>query len=202
MKKGFAPIIILLVLVGAGAYYFGILKNKQNLVLNTTTPTLAPYPNFTGNPTNPSTANWKTYTNSEWKFSIRYPNIYEVLINKDNGVPYVELRRLGDQMDGTDGFSHSKIFIENSIEQTIDKTITVDQSKYSSQITQTKQIDIAGTQGQSFYVSGFGHQQNIYVFSKYSNKVMSIYVDSPNEDTQRQEQPDIDQILSTFKFIN
>jgi hypothetical protein len=83
-SKGFAPIIILilLVLVGVGAYYFGTLKNKIVSVISTPTPVVSAQPSSspiviptakpTVKPTTDPTVNWKTYKNPD--FSFKYPS--------------------------------------------------------------------------------------------------------------------------------
>lgn len=70
-KRGFAPVIILLIvlviLAIAAAFYLG----KKN-----GTVTYSPTPNpvsYSPSPTTDVTVNWKTYVNNLWKFSIKYP---------------------------------------------------------------------------------------------------------------------------------
>ena len=67
-QKGFAPIIIILViaLIGAGAYFLGT-KNILKFPSFPLSPTLSPSPTPTPDPT----ANWKTYTANE--FTFKYP---------------------------------------------------------------------------------------------------------------------------------
>jgi hypothetical protein len=75
-SKGFAQIIVvilLLILIGAAAYYFGTQKGK--LVLNTSS---TPVPIESNQPISPSvtpdsTANWKTYINKTYGYSIKVP---------------------------------------------------------------------------------------------------------------------------------
>jgi hypothetical protein len=79
-QKGFAQILViimLLILVGAGAYYFGTKKESILLIptqtpssIATNTPTqVTP----TTKPTTDPTANWKTYLNISANYSIKYP---------------------------------------------------------------------------------------------------------------------------------
>ncbi len=79
-KKGFAPIIIILAIVvalGLGGYYF--LKQNQNKP--SSSPATAPAKTF--NPT----AKMKTYTNSEYGFSVQYPARFSPfpVIQRDRG---------------------------------------------------------------------------------------------------------------------
>lgn len=76
MQKGFAGIIILiiaLILAGlAGAYYFGKIQNPKTQVMQ---PTIAPSSssNETVYTEASRSANWKTYTNPKYSFSLKYP---------------------------------------------------------------------------------------------------------------------------------
>lgn len=73
MQRGFTPIMLLvgilvLALVGGGAYYFGTLKNTpqtQDYVLISQTPKPTQTPD--------ETANWKTYTDEQSGYSMKYP---------------------------------------------------------------------------------------------------------------------------------
>lgn len=65
-KQGFTPIIILIVVLVAlvaGAYYLGGKKSSLNL-----TPTSTPN----------ATANWKTYTNTKYNYTFKYPSEYHL----------------------------------------------------------------------------------------------------------------------------
>ena len=74
MKQGgFIPIIILLVLIGLGIFgYFSLFykTSSQTLNLATNSPTLVCSPN----PYLDANKNWKTYTDSDNIFSIKYPS--------------------------------------------------------------------------------------------------------------------------------
>lgn len=73
-SKGFIQIILVLVviaLVGGGMYYFGTLKNKSNIVIET--PTEEPVAQETQKPSADPTAGWEVYVNKEYGYSLRYP---------------------------------------------------------------------------------------------------------------------------------
>lgn len=71
-QKGFAPIIILilLVLVGVGVYYFGTIKNKS---VSTPVASVQPSSSPLAKPTTDPTANWKIYSNQSLGFELKYP---------------------------------------------------------------------------------------------------------------------------------
>jgi hypothetical protein len=78
-SKGFVQIlvvILLLVLVGGAAYYFGAQKGKISLnptPVSSTEPSAIP----SVKPTSDPTANWKTYTNTNQGYSLKYPENLE-----------------------------------------------------------------------------------------------------------------------------
>jgi hypothetical protein len=78
-QKGFAPIlVILLVLIAiGGAYYLGT-KKGNILPVSTQTPVsvatnISTQASPTAKPSADPTASWKTYTNAEFGFSVKYP---------------------------------------------------------------------------------------------------------------------------------
>ncbi|MDO8551463.1 MAG: PsbP-related protein [bacterium] len=69
-NKGFTSIILILfilVAVGIGGWYF-LNQSSFKSLITTTTPT----------PTHDPTANWKTYTNTKYGYSIKYPKDWDV----------------------------------------------------------------------------------------------------------------------------
>ena len=74
-------IVVLVFVVGAGAYYFGtkqtqiISQPQQSTPVTTTQPLPTSLP--TNSPSSSTTANWKIYSNQKWGLSIKYPqNLY------------------------------------------------------------------------------------------------------------------------------
>lgn len=89
-QKGFAPliIVIILTLVGVvGAYYLGGLnKSKTNVIQPNTQPQITEKPSTATPNTTPNvTANWKTYTNTKYLYTFQYPQQYSVKNNNAEG---------------------------------------------------------------------------------------------------------------------
>jgi len=78
-SKGFAPIVVLvlIIIVGIVAYYFGTQKKKPALLIT-------PTPVLTTVPATNTIANWKTYTNTKYGYSIMYPQTWNI---KSSGDP-------------------------------------------------------------------------------------------------------------------
>jgi hypothetical protein len=77
-SKGFVPIIIILIVLSliAGAYYFGTLKNKSSETSI-----------YTPESTKPSmdlTADWKTYITKDGVFSFKYPTDWNLVDDSKN----------------------------------------------------------------------------------------------------------------------
>jgi len=77
-QKGFAPILIILVIavMAAGAYFLGT-KNILELPNSLPLPGLFPSPTPTPDPT----ANWRTYTNTELNISFKLSSLEEPVVN-------------------------------------------------------------------------------------------------------------------------
>jgi len=86
-QKGFANIVLILIIVvlaGAAGYLYWTSKTakpvEQGRTINTQLPQQTPSPQTNNTVTPPSqkpsdeTANWETYTNSQYGFSFRYPS--------------------------------------------------------------------------------------------------------------------------------
>ena len=76
----------LLVVVIGGEYY--LLSNKSAPVIISPTPT--PIANIVTSPSTEVTANWKTYTNSQFNFELKYPSNFEDKETKGNQT-YVDI---------------------------------------------------------------------------------------------------------------
>ncbi len=84
-------VIVLLVVsvIGVSGYLLGTNKNTPTEVATQTTPTLTPTPNPASNAAS-TTANWKTHTSPEFGFTVKYPEIFKVEVQKglkDNVFP-------------------------------------------------------------------------------------------------------------------
>lgn len=85
-QKGFAPIlialgIILILGIVGGTYYLGTLKNQQAVSFGNKPQSQNPgVTSQTPQPTPNETANWKTYTDTKYGFSLKYPINYNVAV--------------------------------------------------------------------------------------------------------------------------
>lgn len=93
-KKGFFPIIlgvlVLLVIVGGGAYYLGTQnKSTKQSTINTPSPTISTQQNNVA--TSPAysngsvSTNWKTYKNTKYGYTVRYPPTIDITSSNPDG---------------------------------------------------------------------------------------------------------------------
>lgn len=192
--KAFRPVmavaaVLLISGLSFGAYQFG--KNQTPSSPIVEPPTLSPTVSSpSSNPADP-TANWKTYTNTKYGFSFKYPKIWEseeekmaLLDNPDN----VEITFFPV------GETHNKSVGGNfilSVSYVGDKrTVDYVKSEYSPKALKT---EIGGKPALKDDVS-------LYAYIKVDNN-NSIEVRNNNSKTATEVVTYFDQLLATFKFL-
>jgi len=147
-----------------------------------------------GGPTPDATANWKSYTNTFFNYSYKYPNDWDAITAESS-----ELRNLGWSFFGPDpnsngGLGGVEIF---PYSKTIDEYLNENEQHAEVKYLSKSGLTINGIKGvmvqyEGFPVSGYG-----FLFKK-SGYVVNIQVGS-------RETKDVEvfnQILSTFKFTS
>jgi len=189
-NKGFAPLVILLVLLIAalmGIAYLvgskGILSNKIPLVSYSSPP-----PSSTSDPT----ANWKTYTNTTFGFQLKYPDNWfsencgpgEALLLRPKVKPVCE----GEPYEPIQFFSSEEIksedeFIKSWLPQfkSTPQQATVTTVKYTKYLVE--KVEPAP-----------GPEKLILIRVPLTKGTFKIYVNDLQYETVA------DQIISTFKF--
>jgi hypothetical protein len=198
-QKGFAPIIILilLVLVG-GAYYFGITKNK-------TVPSLVvpvqPSSSPVAQPIADPTANWKTYTNKEYGFTVKYPSDAKLRISQSESsdrmlvVAFDSPNAIFDHLFKSGGYSFEISMQTQKNFNTLDEYLSFqkEHSMYENILPKTYNNVIGylfkndkGYSGLNFIYQGFVAKNNdlFYTINYFTDEDLDMF----------------NQILSTFKF--
>lgn len=219
--KWISLIIVLLLLVGGGVYYLGakqnklVVQNPQKII----TPTIV---RSTLTPTPDPTANWKTYTNTKYGFSVEYPADTRVIKEQNQQV-------MGALNPASVVASISLISSDFRLSST-GVSIAVDANKdcnldqNGQKITKTKDFNkntflIEGENIENNASGGERHTYSIYQIT-HNNKCYEVqlsvgYTDvtfaaAPSLVQEIQGQQDWiqaqkqlnNQILSTFKFTN
>ena len=189
-QKGFAPIIILilLVLVAFGAYYFGTIKNKTIL-----SPTASVQPSTI--PSSDSTVNWKTYIDSGHNYSFKYPSSYVLGQHlTGDGVTLAKPASVGIQdlvIDFNPNYTKADL-----------GTFTNDRRNSLLQVGTANNIDtttLSGITVKHYYSCGEKCGDDYFVGID-PNYILEIEVLYSSKDVILQYKPLADQILSTFKF--
>jgi len=204
-QKGFAPIIILVLVVLAVIGYFGY-KNWVKLKTIAT-----PTPSPAEASTQDGTVNWKTYTNTKYGFSIKYPsgwNIQTIISSSDgSGFSNVTGTDSNIEISNTSGMVVPSVQID-VINQSLEKQVasyknTLENSpagRYSNVNQYSGSFMGAdATIFEAIQTLSPNYTVNIkdYNFKSPNNYVMSVIRTGNNTD-----QTELDQILSTFKFTN
>jgi hypothetical protein len=199
-QKGFTPIIILilLVLVGIGLYYFGT-KNKQSLPSNgKTVPVASVQPS--SNPviettSDPATANWKTYTDENYKFSFKYPSDWKINCPAlpttnwydRNICDIISPKAFAESGEVSNG-SYFIVGVSKPNPNYSSFNQFLEYSKQYGYVYENKQIN--NIDGKLATIKG---KETNYIFERNGNYINITWLYSDNSKM-------VDQILSTFQF--
>ncbi len=202
MQKGFAPILILvgilvIALVGGGAYYFG---TKKAPAQQTSQPVTAPEPMTQQLPTSPvpdaspvptgidETANWKTYTNSIGKYEFKYPENIQLTEVGYNRGEFVIL-----QIKSNEGI---QIDIRTKPEISLDDWLKKHNQSSGFDILSSKELLVDGVRAIQIHTSSIGmggeREEGNSVYMIANGRLFQIANGSTEEI--------LNKILSTFKF--
>lgn len=197
----FFAVLIAILVVGVGAYYFGYQAAQKKQV--------PPAIQFSPSPTiqNGETTNWKTYTNSKYKITFNYPDSW--IVGEDNGEksrgePFIFLRRSSLQtQDKTYGEVY--IWIYNDIK-------TVEQ--YIAKLCDSPGVCVSSDNVKNIKVANLDafNIKNIpaplpseEVVFKEGDLLIAFHFNYQGENynnySNKESKQIFDQILSTFKFL-
>lgn len=168
------------------------------------TPLLTPTPELTPEPTpTPEpTVDWKTHTNTECGFSIKYPE--ELTVDETRGCVHFSLwgptqKAETEFFDGISLLFDSGQLDNKTLKQLVDEEVAVFQDVGEVLIPPT-QTTIAGVSGYTFKASSLGVFTYYYVSHK-SGVCLEI-VDATVDPTGKGFQTTVDLMLSTLKFLD
>lgn len=217
VKKGFAQILILGVLLAVFVLGASIYLKQAQRPLNT--PGKITAPNKTTPENSPSTItqseetkNWKTYTNTAYKYEIKYPVDWQITVKGEANpatfpAPYIE-----SLCNYESGQTCSQLLIETAaagsgleptfiINPTYDKVLSRKTSKLDTEQAQ-EIVFLAGNQetgeDKLYYVLVANHNNTKYSI-RYEESAKNRLYKTP---TGWRNKGTVDQIISTFKFTN
>lgn len=208
---GFTPVIILIVVLViaaiAGAFYLG--TKKGNIAYS---PTSNPV-SYSPSPTN-LTANWKTYSNSQYRFSFEYPQNFgtqgkvggPITSSSENIASFSDPTTI---REGTDApFNGFSVYVAHINDVNFEDYIQTEKSAFKKRgqeitgenVTNEKSFSSDGGTGYSFNVT-----PNIELFYiPYTNEAEAVVraIVFAKIHTTDSFNKTFNQILSTFKFTN
>lgn len=199
-QKGFTPIIIIIVvLLGIGGYYF-IGREKPNKIFEAPSSTTDPF------------SDWNFYKNGEYAYSLRYPSNW-VLKSIEPGIGEIPLDNTSRGIilypSNYKSSLTAKTFIQletdgpsNTAFASFDDWIE-NNSKPFYKVTSSNSDGFNGLVGKSFLgtYDGYGYPVKIKSFAVKSEKWNVYYSIIASVEQNSVEMEIVDQILSTFKFI-
>lgn len=192
--------VFIVVLILAGAV-FGVYKYSQRQI--PIEPTEGPTPTLVATPTPDPTADWETYTNTKYGFSIRYPKNYTSQEYGPSGPSSIQV-----QLKSTEAGIDINIFwlgespaYNMSLTEWYNDLLTAEMpytsygAQSSPEYTERKEIEVGGVKGiQLKQMEEYGGLADILL--PIPNAVVEIAIDDVVIET-----PEIQLILSTFKFL-
>ena len=179
---------------GFFAYRYFQLKQQfsETLPIPTSKITTIPSPLLSPQPTIDPTANWKTYTNTTYGFSLKYPHDWKILYDAQpdpTGNPTKHSVELGKDNSTLVSVTMLKSDQFQSFESL---SGILNLPSGTAIITSSSEINIDGSR--ALYVVQNNNREGV-IFLDVDNNMITIEVDSENKII-------LNQILSTFKFAN
>lgn len=185
-------VVLLLIILGAGAFVLQSKNNKQQVAQVTPVPTKP----ITPTPTPDPTANWKMYTNTKYGISIKYPPtwIYREIPGSAGSTAddvYLELSSSGFPSPQTDARADITFtFTKNDPSANWQPK---DFSNYQSAAYQLGNVSATKISG----VNRVSLSPDMVILAPIGNNYVQILSNEPGNPPQI-----FDQILSTFKFTD
>ena len=190
-QKGFAPIIIIVLITLGIAGYFGYKQFKPTV------------DNLIGSsfPTPDPTVNWKTYTNNKARYEIKYPASWFITNNTisnvqsplpEKGTVVINLYPADGSITNLDTLLDSILKDFKSMEG--DPAFTSYESKTSTTVAEYPALKVSG--------KGYGGNYLSYLIVDSNTKTGAHISIAFQEGDLENFQSTIDQILSTFKFTD
>ena len=192
----------------AGLFYFQIQKLSKQLSKYQIQ--ASPTPTATTDPT----ANWKTYTNTLYKFSHKYPpqaETKEIITQADNNrrvLFAIDTSEVGaTQIPNTefyDRYNFTIVIVEKSPTETIDDISSEyisNCNKVGDLIKSPESTIVNGVRGITHSCRGLGESTYILLLAPKTNSYYFEIRTSHERSNKANYQKMIDQILSTFKFL-
>lgn len=200
LRRGYLPPAVILFLAGLSLFVAAIIVFNTQLVKNEKKPAQTPpSPTPFSTPdtqSGPTTANWKTYTNSNYGYSIKYPADFTKAYESSRSI--VLDGRIGTYKEGSNVLNG--ILLDLTVVN--DKTIAGMINASKQDISTARNVNIGlGIQATQIDVKNSG-QEDIYYYLQLPQQKVLVVRTGWTEKNSQQYSKLATQILSTFKFTN
>lgn len=198
----YLPLIIVALiaaLLGSTGTYLALKQpntQPQNILQNTIIPSPTPIPDETANPDSIG-ANWKTYTNQKYGYSIMYPDTW---ITNETDLNNINI--LGMGKGSNNGFAYggqSVIINVASTNLTNQEYIKTNIAPTSNPI-KIESININGILGEKWTFNTDNNSDNYAVFFNRNEKTYVLIKESNNNSQFKEYNAEVNKVISTFKF--
>jgi hypothetical protein len=197
-------ILIIFILIGGGATYYVANQSQKPASSSNQTPTTAPSPTPTPDPT----SDWKTYTNTKYGYSVKYPSDWKIQspgggsngeLCRETGIDS-QIIELSEKELSECGFAgeglpspdaNITVWVLDEKHSTLENLIGPNYSK----------LQVAGEAAVKYPFTDESALPNIYatrIYLNHNNNGYIIYL--KQSDITGKYEMILDQILSTFKF--
>lgn len=192
--------ILLLLAVGAAGFFAWQTQNLvKQLTESQTQPTTTPSPQPTTNPT----SDWETYQTDIYKIS--FPS--DIIIKEDN--KKVVLSKWGDTQKENAGLSDGifiDIYTETSnltLEQLVDESISFYNKRDETSVMEGKKsVDLHGKPAMTYTIGSISKTHYTVVQNPNNLVEFVTFGDTSEDPTEQGFSSVVDQILSTFEFLD
>ena len=205
-------ILLLITLLISGYLFFQVQKLTKQLAQLQVQPTPTPLSTEIPSPTPNPTANWKTYTNTIYKYSLRYPQNWNVSAIANSDPTTAQEPVFNSLCDYNSGDLCQQFFV--NVTKVTNSSDLEPNIVITSNDTQTDKQDLKvdGQNAKSFvlYQPNYGTNGGLsyFVITNFNGYKYTIFYRESlkNKDFKTssdwQNKQEFDQILSTFKFTN
>lgn len=147
--------------------------------------------------TSDETINWKTYTNSKYKFSIKYPDNYFIFQETNTSDKFI-LELVHNKYKNFEGeFPYMTVTVHPKKTSDLEVWIKNNTDEFTA-LSNLKKATIAGIAGYSFQAEGLFTSYN-YALANGSNTYAYVF---SNNDSSENGKKDFNLMINSFKFIN
>lgn len=191
----FLGLMALAAVIRVGVYFLEKQEPEQKTAQVVTSPTLTPDP----------TANWKTYENVGYKYSVEYPSTWEILKSSDTGASFRPIDKKADFPNGVIGIDvRDKTNKDEilSLEEYL-RQVVGDETSPSKTLLSLEQVGVGyKVKWKVGAVGPYGKEEiTTIAYFNLPGKLIEVYWINKEEQTKEYEQI-FNQILSTFKFTD